>query len=212
MMRSALARLDLEFVEAEGEAAFYGPKIDLQVTDPQGREETLSTIQVDFYLPECFELSFVRGTTRERPVIVHRSIVSTMERMVAHLLEVHDGSLPVWLAPVQAIVLPASPAAVGHAIHVRDELRRSGTRAELDDRDATLGARVRDAQKARPPYVAVVGDREAAAGTVSVRLRDSRQLPEMHVGEFVALVERARTSRAADLLPPAPERLSQHRP
>jgi threonyl-tRNA synthetase len=204
MMRSALSRLDLEFVEAEGEAAFYGPKIDLQVTDPQGREETLSTIQVDFDMPECFELSFVRGATRDRPVIVHRSIVSTMERMVAHLLEVHDGSLPVWLAPVQAVVLPVSPAAAEHCGRVKDELQRAGIRAELDDRDATLAARVRDAQKARAPYLAVAGDREAAAGTVSVRLRDSRRLPEMQVREFVELVEKVRSSRAGELLPAIP--------
>jgi threonyl-tRNA synthetase len=204
MMRSALAHLGAGFVESQGEAAFYGPKIDLQVTDPKGREETLSTIQVDFHMPECFELSFARGATRDRPVILHRSIVSTMERMVAHLLEVHDGSFPVWLAPVQAIVLPVSAAAVGHAGRVKDELQRAGIRAELDDRDTTLAARVRDAQKARAPYLAVVGDREAGAATVSVRLRDSRRLPEMQVKQFVDLIEKVRSSRSIDLLPVLP--------
>jgi threonyl-tRNA synthetase len=201
MMRSALARVELEFVEAEGEAAFYGPKIDLQVTDPQGREETLSTIQVDFHMPECFDLSFVGGATRDRPVILHRSIISTMERMVAHLLEVHDGSLPVWLAPVQAVVLPASPAVVGRCGQLKDDLRRAGIRAELDDRDATLAARVRDAQKARAPYLVVVGEREVDAGTVSVRLRDSRRLPEMQVKEFADLVEKVSSARTGSLLP-----------
>ncbi|HXW78283.1 MAG TPA: threonine--tRNA ligase [Acidimicrobiales bacterium] len=204
MMRSALAHLGAEFVEARGEAAFYGPKIDLQVTDPQGREETLSTIQVDFHMPECFDLTFARGEARELPVMVHRSIVSTMERMVAHLLEAHDGSLPVWLAPVQAVVLPVSPAAVDAAVRLKDDLRRAGVRAHLDDRDATLAARVRDAQKARAPYLAVVGDREAAAGTVSVRLRGSRQLHEMQVKEFVDLVEKVKTSRTASPLAALP--------
>jgi threonyl-tRNA synthetase len=200
MLRSALRHLHFEFTEAEGEAAFYGPKIDLQVSDPQGREETLSTIQVDFQLPERFELSFIRGTERERPVMVHRSIVSTMERMVAHLLEAHDGALPVWLAPVQVVVLPVSAAAADHAMGVREALRRAGLRADLDDRDATLAARVRDAQKLRAPYLAVVGEREASAGTVSVRLRNTAQVIDMGVDEFVRLVSAIRDNRSAGLV------------
>jgi threonyl-tRNA synthetase len=188
MIRSALVGLNLDYQEVEGEAAFYGPKIDLQVTDPQGREETLSTIQVDFLLPARFELTFRRGAVVERPVMVHRSIVSTMERMVAHLLEVHDGSLPAWLAPTHAVILPVTDDARGHAHHVRDMLHRSGLRVDVDDRDATLGARVREAQQRRVPYVAVVGTREVADGTVSVRLRDARQLPPMRVDQFVELI------------------------
>ena len=168
-----------------GEAAFYGPKVDLQVTDPHGGEQTLSTIQVDFYLPGRFDLSYRRGVDREQPVMVHRSIVSTMERMVAHLLEVHNGALPVWLAPIQVVVLPVVDQAHTHTTEVRDALRRGGLRVELDDRDATLGARVRDAQQRRIPYVAVIGEREVAGATVSVRLRDSRKLPPMDVGRFV---------------------------
>jgi threonyl-tRNA synthetase len=201
MVRSALTGLGLDYVEAEGEAAFYGPKVDLQVTDPQGREETLSTVQVDFLLPERFELSFVRGAGRERPVMVHRSIVSTMERMVAHLLEVHNGALPVWLAPVQAVVLPVSPQALGHAVGLRDALWHAGLRAELDDRDATLGARVREGQRQRVPYLAVVGEREAATGAVSARLRGAGQLPVMGTAEFVGLVRAVAASRSPDLVP-----------
>jgi threonyl-tRNA synthetase len=201
MVRSALTGLGLDYVEAEGEAAFYGPKVDLQVTDPQGREETLSTVQVDFLLPERFELGFVGGAHGERPVMVHRSIVSTMERMVAHLLEVHNGALPVWLAPVQAVVLPVSPGALGHAAGVRDALRHAGLRAELDDRDATLGARARDARRQRAPYLAVVGEREAATGTVSVRLRGAGQLPVMGTAELVELVRAVAAGCGPDLLP-----------
>jgi threonyl-tRNA synthetase len=107
-------RSGLPYQEAPGEAAFYGPKVDLQVTDPHGREETLSTVQVDFHLPSRFELWFQAGPTWEQPVMVHRSIVSTMERMVAHLLEVHNGALPVWLAPTQAVILPVGDAAHRH--------------------------------------------------------------------------------------------------
>ncbi len=217
MVRSALAGLHLDYVEAEGEAAFYGPKIDLQVTDPQGREETLSTIQVDFHLPERFGLSYLKGAGRERPVMVHRSIVSTMERMVAHLLEVHRGALPVWLAPVQVVVMPVSPTAADHAAQVRDALGRAGLRAELDDRDATLAARVRDGQDRRVPYLAIVGDREATDGTVSVRLRGGgsvrlaragsvppgradQQLAPMSTAAFVELVQAVSSNRSADLL------------
>ncbi len=201
MIRSALDGLGLDYHEAGGEAAFYGPKVDLQVTDPHGREQTLSTIQVDFYLPGRFDLSYRRGVDREQPVMVHRSIVSTMERMVAHLLEVHNGALPVWLAPTQVAVLPVVDQARTHATEVRDALRRGGLRVELDDRDATLGARVRDAQRRRIPYVAVIGEREVAGATVSVRLRDSRKLPPMDVGRFVDLATAVATRRLADLAP-----------
>ena len=151
MLRAALDGRRLAYHEVEGEAAFYGPKIDLQVTDPHGRQETLSTIQVDYALPARFALSFPRGPARETPVMIHRSIVSTMERMVAHLLEVHDGALPVWLAPTQVVVLAVSDEALGHAVGVLEALRRAGVRVELDDRDATLAARVRDARLPRRP-------------------------------------------------------------
>jgi threonyl-tRNA synthetase len=203
MIRSALDGLGLGYREAEGEAAFYGPKIDLQVTDPQGREETLSTVQVDFHLPGRFDLSYQRGAVREQPVMVHRSIVSTMERMVAHLLEVHNGALPVWLAPTQVAILPVADDALSHASQVLEALRHVGLRVELDDRDATLGARIRHAQQRRVPYVGVVGTREAEAGTVSVRLRDGRQLPPMEVRRFADLVAAVASRRLPDPIPDA---------
>jgi threonyl-tRNA synthetase len=199
MIRSVLSNLGLDFVEADGEAAFYGPKIDLQVTDPQGREETLSTIQVDFHLPGQFELWFRRGNEKERPVMIHRSIVSTMERMVAHLLEVHNGALPVWLSPIQVVVLPVSEGAVGYAARVTSCLREADVRVELDAREETLGSRVRDAQQRKVPYVVVVGEKEAATETVSVRLRTSEQLGPMGIDEFVAFVGEVRTARGVGL-------------
>ncbi|MBV8733837.1 MAG: threonine--tRNA ligase, partial [Solirubrobacterales bacterium] len=160
MLRQALQCAQLPFFDAEGEAAFYGPKIDLQVSDPQGREETLSTIQLDLLLPERFGLRYEHGDQRHRPVIIHRSIISTMERMVAHLLEVHNGALPPWLSPTQVVVLPASSDSTGYAAKVEDQLSGDGLRVELDDRDATLGARVRAAQQRKIPYLAVVGQHE----------------------------------------------------
>ena len=124
MLRDALDAHAVPYEEVAGEAAFYGPKIDLQVQDPQGREETLSTVQVDFHLPAQFDLSFRHGDQSERPVMIHRSIVSTMERMVAHLLEVHDGALPPWLAPTQVVVVPVVDDAGGHARRVQRQLLR----------------------------------------------------------------------------------------
>jgi threonyl-tRNA synthetase len=201
MLRAALEGHGLDYVVADDEAAFYGPKIDFQVRDPQEREKTLSTVQVDFHLPARFELEFQRGPVKERPVMVHRSIVSTMERMVAHLLEVHDGALPVWLAPTQVAVLPVAAEVVEAAARLRDQLRGAGIRVDLDDRDETLGARVRDAQTRHVPYLAVIGGREAAEGTVSLRLRDGRQLGALPSGELVDLVSGVAGSRAGDLVP-----------
>jgi threonyl-tRNA synthetase len=200
MLRASLDAHGLAYEEAPSEAAFYGPKIDLQVRDPQGREETLSTVQVDYHLPRQFDLSYRRGDRVEQPVLIHRSIVSTMERMVAHLLEVHDGALPPWLAPVQVAVVPIVDDALEHARAVRQQLHEHEIRVELDDRDATLASRIRNAQQRRIPYVAVVGRKEAAAGTVAVRLRDSRQLEPQPVNSFIGVLERVISSRSADLV------------
>ena len=199
MLGDALDQSGTPYEEEPGEAAFYGPKIDLQVRDPQGREETLSTVQVDFHLPGRFDLEFISGDRRERPVMIHRSIVSTMERMVAHLLEVHAGALPVWLAPVQCVVLPVVDDAVAYAAQVRDQVFGAGLRVEIDDRDATLGSRVRDAQHRKIPYVAVVGRREMSEGTVPVRIRDGRQLDPMPVAELVARVADVDRRRGLEL-------------
>jgi len=200
MLRQALECAELPFFEAEGEAAFYGPKIDLQVSDPQGREETLSTVQLDLLLPERFGLRYEQDDQRHRPVIVHRSIISTMERMVAHLLEVHNGALPPWLSPTQVIVLPASSDGNGYAAMVKDQLAGHGLRVELDTRDATLGARVRAAQQRKIPYLAVVGQREEHSQTISVRLRDGHQLAPVAVAEFKDSARRVIDTRDHRLL------------
>jgi threonyl-tRNA synthetase len=198
MIRSALDDLGVDYVEAPGEAAFYGPKLDLQVRDPQGREETLSTIQVDFHLPEVFQLTYRHGTNLERPVMIHRSIISTMERMVAHLLEVHNGSLPLWLAPIHVAVLPVSPAALDYAQRTHRLLVDRGIRSDFDDRDDTLAARVRDAQKQHIPYLAVVGEREADTGTVAARLRTGERV-SMTTSEFADLVAAVYAQRLSTL-------------
>jgi len=194
-LRSTLDGMALPYEEARGEAAFYGPKIDLQVHDPQGREETLSTVQVDFHLPARFQLAAFDGDRRVQPVMVHRSIVSTMERMVAHLLEVHDGALPVWLSPCQIRILPVVDAAIDYSFEVQARCRAAGLRADVDHRDSTLGARVRDARRDRVPFIAVVGSREVDGSTVAVRLREDRRLDVVRIDEFVALALRAAQTR-----------------
>jgi threonyl-tRNA synthetase len=187
MIRHALDGIGVDYDEAEGEAAFYGPKIDLQVTDPQGREETLSTIQIDVVLPQRFGLRIEELSLR--PIIIHRSVIGTLERMCAHLLEVHGGALPAWLSPVQALVLPAGDDARPYAESVDQQLAGQGLRSKVDRRDATLGARIRNAQQRKVPYLAVVGAREANDGTVSIRLRTGQQLEPMKVEAFTRLAK-----------------------
>ncbi|MDM4722461.1 threonine--tRNA ligase [Micromonospora sp. WMMA1363] len=189
------------YVEAPGEAAFYGPKIDIQVVDAAGRESTLSTVQLDFDKPERFDLSYTgSGGVRRRPVMVHRSLVGSMERLFAYLIEVHQGAFPPWYAPVQLVVLPIDARQDGAATGFAAAARAAGLRAELD-RAGSLGARIRDAARARVPYAAVVGPREAATGRVSLRLRDGRSLDPLPAAEALTLVGRVVAARAPGLLP-----------
>jgi threonyl-tRNA synthetase len=198
---AALADLGLGYEEAEGEAAFYGPKIDVQVTDPAGREETLSTVQLDFNQPERFGLRYVGSDGgRHQPVMIHRGVLSAMERLVAHLIELYDGAFPPWLSPVQVLVLPVADQNAEPARHVAGQLCAAGLRADCDPADATLGARIRRARGRRIPYVAVIGDREADGdGRVALRLRDGRQLDGVPVARLISEVSRQVTDRSAGL-------------
>jgi threonyl-tRNA synthetase len=204
---AALADLGLGYDDAEGEAAFYGPKIDVQVTDPAGREETLSTVQLDFNQPERFGLRYVGSDGgRHQPVMIHRGVLSAMERLVAHLIELYDGAFPPWLSPVQVLVLPVADQNAEPARHVAGQLSAAGLRAECDPADATLGARIRSARGRRIPYVAVVGDREAAGirgadvdGRVALRLREGRQLDGVPVARLISEISRQVTDRSAGL-------------
>jgi threonyl-tRNA synthetase len=198
---AALADLGLGYEEAEGEAAFYGPKIDVQVTDPAGREETLSTVQLDFNQPERFGLRYVGSDGgRHQPVMIHRGVLSAMERLVAHLIELYDGAFPPWLSPVQVLVLPVADQNAEPARRMAGQLRAAGLRADCDPADATLGARIRRARGRRIPYVAVIGDREASGdGRVALRLRDGRRLDGVPVARLISEVSRQVTDRSAGL-------------
>ena len=191
VLREAMDSLGLRYEEAIGEAAFYGPKLDIQLADVMGHEETYSTIQVDFHLPSQFDLSYVAPDgKRHRPVMIHRAIVSTMERMVSYLIELYAGAFPVWLAPVQATVLPITDRQIDYANQVLAKLREAGIRATLDDRKEKVNLKIREAQLQKVPFMLVIGDREAEAGAVSVRNRRHGDQGVRPVEEFVADIAR----------------------
>lgn len=190
MLREVVEELELPFFEAEGEAAFYGPKLDVQIKTALGKEETLSTAQLDFLLPERFELEYVGDDGKKhRPVVIHRGIISTMERMTAFLLENFAGALPLWLSPVQAKVIPVSQAYEAYARQVEEQLQLGGIRVESDLRNEKLGYKIREAQLEKIPYMLVVGDNEMQAGAVSVRKRGEGDIGSMPTGELTALLK-----------------------
>ncbi|MEV8092461.1 threonine--tRNA ligase [Streptomyces nigra] len=178
----------LAYEAAEGEAAFYGPKIDVQVTDGAGRESTLSTVQVDFHQPEQFDLHYVGADgAKHRPVMVHRSIIGSVERAVAHLIEQHQGAFPTWLAPTQLVILPVSDAEIPNAASLARRCADLGLRARTEDPDrGSLGARIRAARLV--PYQAVIGAREAADDRVALRLRDGRRLDPQPVDDVLGRI------------------------
>lgn len=171
MLKEAMDDLGLEYFEAEGEAAFYGPKLDVQVKTALGKDETLSTVQLDFLLPERFDLTYVGEDGKpHRPVVIHRGVVSTMERFVAFLIEEYKGAFPTWLAPVQVQVIPVSPDVhFDYAKKVQEQLQGAGIRVELDERNEKIGYKIREAQMQKVPYMLVVGDKEVADQAVNVR-------------------------------------------
>ena len=189
----------IEYESVEGEAAFYGPKIDVQITDPAGRESTLSTVQIDFHQPERFDLHYIGPDGgKHRPVMVHRSIIGSVERAVAHLIEAHGGAFPVWLAPVQLVVLPVGDAQEERAHDLVRQAEARGVRAELSGPGhGTLGARVRAARLV--PYQAVIGEREADAGCAAVRLRDGRRPGAVPVDELLERIGARAGDRGAEL-------------
>ncbi|UQS86708.1 threonine--tRNA ligase [Nicoliella spurrieriana] len=171
MLKGAMDELGLDYVEAEGEAAFYGPKLDVQTYTALGNEETLSTIQLDFMLPERFDLHYVGEDGKEhRPVMIHRGLVSTMERFVAYLIEQYKGAFPTWLAPKQVKIIPVSEEKHGdYARKLNEQLKAAGIRSEVDERAEKMGYLIRDAQTHKIPYTLVVGDEEVKNNNVSVR-------------------------------------------
>lgn len=190
MLKAAMDDLGLDYFEAEGEAAFYGPKLDVQTKTALGGEETLSTIQLDFLLPERFDLKYTGADGEEhRPVMIHRGIVSTMERFTAYLTEMYKGAFPTWLAPKQVEIIPVkNELHLDYARQLSSKLGAHQIRVSIDDRNEKMGYKIRQAQVMKTPYTLVVGDQEVADGTVTVRKYGSEKTETMTQDEFRNLI------------------------
>ena len=187
-LKAALEHAGMAYVLNEKDGAFYGPKIDFDVTDAIGRKWQCATIQLDYEQPENFDLKYIGAdNTEHRPVVIHRAIFGSFERFIAILIEHYAGAFPLWLAPVQATVLPIADRHLDYARSVRDALKTAGLRAELDERQEKIGYKIREAQLQKIPYMLVVGDREAADGTVSVRTRAGGDQGPKSVNDFLGL-------------------------
>ena len=198
-LEEALKKRGLAYQINPGEGAFYGPKLDYEVTDAIGRPWQLGTVQVDYAQPERFKLTYIGADNSEhRPVMIHRAILGSLERFIAIIIEHFAGAFPVWLAPVQAIVLPLSEKFLDYGSDTAATLRRAGLRVEMDGSNEKLGAKIRDAQLEKIPYMLIVGEKEASSGSVSLRKRSGEQ-SSMSLDQFVAEARRAIESRALTL-------------
>ena len=184
-LEAALKRADLPYHVDEGGGAFYGPKIDLKVKDAIGREWQLSTIQFDFNLPERFDMTYIEEDGQAyRPYMIHRALLGSIERFFGVLIEHYGGAFPVWLAPIQAVIIPIADRHMDYAKKAAAELKAAGLRVEVDDRSDRMNAKIRDAEKKKIPYMLVVGDREMEQGQVDIRRRSGERLGAMNVSDF----------------------------
>ena len=189
-LREILTELGLDFYEAEGEAAFYGPKLDVQLKSAIGHDVTVSTCQLDFLLPQRFELEYIGEDGKaHRPVVIHRAILGTLDRFMAFLIEETKGAFPTWLAPVQVKVLPISDKHLEYANKVKEALQDKEVRVEVDDRAEKIGYKIREAQLQKVPYMLVVGDKEQEAGEVGVRNRKDGDVGAMKLEDFVGKID-----------------------
>ena len=184
-LREILVETGHDFYEAEGEAAFYGPKLDVQIKTALGHDVTVSTCQLDFLLPERFELEYVgEDGEKHRPVVIHRAILGTFDRFMAFLIEETKGAFPTWLAPIQVKVLPITDKQLDYAKQVTEKLQDKNIRVELDDRSEKIGYKIREAQLQKVPFMLIVGDKEIECNTVGVRSRVDGDIGAMKLDEF----------------------------
>jgi threonyl-tRNA synthetase len=190
-LREVLEEIGVEFYEAEGEAAFYGPKLDVQVKSAIGHDVTLSTVQLDYQLPERFDLTYVdKNGDKVRPVVIHRAILGSLDRFVAFLLEETKGNLPIWLAPVQVNIIPVNNELhLDYCLELKDRLLKNKIRVEIDSRDEKLGYRMRESQTKKIPYTLVIGDKEKEANFVNYRLHGSKDTTTVEIDEFINIIQ-----------------------
>jgi threonyl-tRNA synthetase len=190
VLREILVERKANFVEASGEAAFYGPKIDIQMWNVNGKEDTAFTVQYDFVMPKRFELNYIdESGNQEQSVVVHRSSIGAIERVIAFLIEFYGGAFPTWLAPVQVAILPIADRHNDYCSKIVKELAIHGIRVEFDTRSETLGSKIRDHQMQKVPYMLVVGDREIEAGEVAVRSRDNGDLGQLALQKVLETIK-----------------------
>ena len=190
-LRDILKELNIDFYEAEGEAAFYGPKIDIQIKTALNHDVTIPTCQLDFALPERFELEYIGEDGKaHRPVVIHRAILGSSDRFISFLLEETKGMLPVWIAPVQLKILPITDNQHEYAFNLKEKLIEKGIRVEVDDRNEKTGYKIREAQLQKIPYMLVVGEKEASSNTVAVRSREDGDIGTESIDEFIAKLEK----------------------
>src|SRR5947207_15008848 len=199
-LREAVKNKGIEAREMIGEAAFYGPKTDFMVRDALGRDWQCSTVQLDFVQPENFQLEYIGEDGQpHRPVMIHRAVTGSTERFMAMVIEHFAGAFPVWLAPVQAMIIPIADRHQEYANKVLDSLKSAGVRAEVDSRSERMNAKIRDAQMQKIPYMLVVGDKEAAAEAVCARLRSNVDLKAVPLAQFVERVAQITTTKSREL-------------
>lgn len=199
VMKQILDHIGLDYKEADGEAAFYGPKLDVQFTNVYGKEDTLFTIQIDFALASKFEMTYVdENGDKKVPFIIHRSSIGCYERTLAMLIEKYAGAFPVWMSPTQVTVMSLTDRTVEKTKEIADTLRRAGIRCELDNRSEKIGYKIREAQLAKVPYMLVVGDRDVEAGVVSVRARKAGDLGQMTLEDFISRISREVEEKVLD--------------
>ena len=190
VLRQVLKELNAPFFEAENEAVFYGPKIDVQIQKPGGKEETAFTVQYDFVMPERFELAFINKYGKEeRPIVIHRSSIGCIERTMAFLIEKFKGAFPVWLSPIQAMIVPITDKQNAYGQKMADKLKEKNIRVELDSRSETASAKIRDAELQKIPYILVVGEKEIQEKAVNVRVRGKKVLGLMKIDKFSSLIK-----------------------
>jgi len=198
-LRQILTELNLNFYEAEGEAAFYGPKLDVQIKTALGHDVTISTCQLDFLLPRRFELSYVGEDNKDHtPVVIHRAILGTFDRFISFLIEETKGAFPAWLSPIQAKILPITDAQLEYAREVEAKLKVKGIRVEVDDSNEKIGYKIRKAQLEKVPYMLVMGAKEVEANAVAVRSRKAGDVGQMPVDEFIAKFQEEIETKAID--------------
>jgi threonyl-tRNA synthetase len=199
-LENALKQRNIEYKVIPGEGAFYGPKIDIKLVDAIGRLWQLSTVQVDFNLPQRFNLEYVaEDGTRKQPVMVHRALFGSIERFFGVLIEHYAGAFPVWLSPVQATMIPIAERHVEYANKVADQLKAIGVRVEVDARNEKMNAKIREHAMQKVPFLLVVGDKEAEAGKVNVRIRGKEKTEDMPATEFVEKIKKLIAEKTSTL-------------